>query len=187
MAIEFTDIESDFHELRGFVLTDLEIVTSAPKGGNYTAVLLVMTACEALGVLRYGTKDGGVDYFENYLLPKQWRVVSKSLYGALRNGLAHSFSTKLIVEATVNPIEIGISWSKEKHLNFDSKRSILFINVHRLSSDLRDAFTRYESELRQDAELRDRYSAWRKKQRVFHVKGGMEKVCWDELLKQTKT
>src|SRR5207253_713989 len=100
MAIDFENIRKDFEELQGFVLTDLEIITRAPTGGNYAAALLITTACEALGTLLYGTDSGGTDFFANYLLPPRWRPVAKSIYDALRNGLAHSFSTKAIVNAS---------------------------------------------------------------------------------------
>jgi hypothetical protein len=90
VAVEFNEIKDDFLELEGFVLTDLGIITNAPKGGNYAAALLITAACEALGTLRYGRKDAGVDFFENYLVPEQWREVSKSIYHALRDGLAQT-------------------------------------------------------------------------------------------------
>lgn len=187
MAVEFNKIKDDFLELEGFVLNDLGIITDAQKGGNYATVLLITTACEALGMLRYGKKDGGVDFFENYLLPEQWRVVSKSTYDALRNGLAHSFSTKAIVNASDRPIELGISWSKEPHFSYDSNRSVLFLNIQQLSKDLRGAFSRYQSELQQDADLRDRFVKWRKKQRVYRVKNKGEREKWNALVKQAVT
>ena len=83
MAVKFDDIRADFLELKGFVLSDLEIITSAPGGGNYAAALLITTACEALGTVRYGKKDEGVDFFRDYLLPEKWRPVGKSIYDAL--------------------------------------------------------------------------------------------------------
>jgi hypothetical protein len=88
VAVAFNEIKDDFLELQGFVLTDLGIITNAPKGGNYAAALLITTACEALGTLRYGKKDGGVDFFENYLLPGQWRMVSKSILRRIKEWLS---------------------------------------------------------------------------------------------------
>jgi hypothetical protein len=181
MAVEFNEIKDDFLELEGFVLTDLGIITNAPKGGNYAAALLITTACEALGTLRYGTKDGGIKFFESYLLPEQWRVVSHSIYDALRNGLAHSFATKVIVNASDKPTELYISWSKEAHFSYDSNRSLLFLNIQQLSKDLRGAFAQYQSELQQDANLRDRFVVRRRKQRVYHVRNESEKEKWDAL------
>lgn len=187
MAVEFNEIKDEYLELERFVLTDLGIITNDPKGGNYAAALLITTACEVLGTLRYGKKDGGVDFFENYLLPEQWRVVSKSIYDALRNGLAHSFSTKVIVNASDRPVELGISWSKENHFSYDSRRSVLFLNIQHLSKDLRGAFSRYQSELEQYPDLRDKFVKWRKKQRVYQVQNEGEREKWNALVEQAVT
>jgi hypothetical protein len=183
VAVTFENIKDDFLELKNFVLNDLELIRNAPKGGNYAATLLVVTACEAAGTLRYGKKDGGLDFFRDYLVPKKWRSVSKSIYSALRNGLAHSFVTKAILKATDRPIELGISWSKKNHFEYDSGRTTLFINVQEISKNLREAFEQYEGELRQQAELRDRFITWRKKQRVFEVEDRDEKEAWKVLVK----
>jgi hypothetical protein len=183
VATTFESIKDDFSELRNFVLHDIELIRSAPVGGNYAAVLLVVTACEAVGTLRYGKKDGGLDFFRAYLVPEKWRYVSKSIYGALRNGLAHFFLTKAILKVADKPIEIGISWSKENHFEYDSDRATLFINVQEISKDLRTAFHQYEEELKQNAELRDRFIKWRTRQGVFEVTGQSEKEAWNELVK----
>ena len=141
-----------------------------------------MTACEALGSLRYGKKDGGSDFFENYLLPKKWRIVSRSIYDALRNGLAHSFSTKVFISAPDKPIELGISWGKETHFSYDSNCSVLFINVLQLSNDLRNAFSRYKTELQQAPELRDLFVVWRKKQRFYKLQNINDIFNWKMLI-----
>jgi hypothetical protein len=187
MAIEFEDIRKDFEDLQGFVLTDLAIITSVPTGGNYAAALLITTACEALGLLRYGTDNGGTDFFANYLLPPSWRPVAKSIYDALRNGLAHSFSTKAIVNASDNPIELGVSWSKESHLTYDPTKAVLFLNVQQLAQDLRAAFAKYQSELQQDAALRDEFVTRRRKKRVYEVQNESEKLAWKGLIKYPVT
>src|SRR5262245_55326063 len=119
MAVAFGQISVDFLELKNYILHDLDIITSSPHGGNYAAALLIVTACEAAGTVRYGKRDGGVDFFKEYLLPKKWKPVSKSIYNALRHGLAHSFFTKAILKATDKPIELGISWRRENHFEYD--------------------------------------------------------------------
>lgn len=184
MAVTFANIEADFSELRDFVLFDLNLITSSPEGGNYAAALLIVTACEAAGMLRYGNRDGGLAFFREYLMPRKWHPVSKSIYDALRNGLAHSFVTKAILKATSKPIELGISWDKENHFEYDSGRTTLFINVQDFSKSLKEAFYRYEEELKQSAELRYLFVKWRKKQRVHEVKNEKEKNEWKKLLNQ---
>jgi hypothetical protein len=183
LAATFENIKDEFSELKNFVLYDLNLITSASQGGNYAAALLVVTACEAAGTLRYGKNDGGLDFFRDYLVPEKWRPVSKSIYGALRNGLAHSFLTKAILKAADNPIELGISWSKENHFEYDPGRATLFINVQEISKKLKEAFQRYEEELKKHAELRNQFIKWRKKQRVFEVTDQKEKKAWKTLVK----
>jgi hypothetical protein len=182
MASQFSDIKDDFTELRHFILNDLGIITNASEGGNYAAALLITTACEALGTLRYGKRDGGADFFKEYLMPGKWQPVVKSIYDALRNGLAHSFVTKVILQPANRPIDLGISWSKEVHFKYDPDRGTLFLNVRQLSKDLYQAFERYETELKSDAKLRDRYLVWRKKQRTCEVKNRTEKEAWKRLI-----
>jgi hypothetical protein len=108
-------------------------------------------------------------------------------YDALRNGLAHSFSTKVIVNAADTPIELGISWSKETHFSYDSSRSVLFLNIQQLSKDLCGAFSQYQSELQQAADLRDRFVRWRQKQRVYQVQNEGEREKWNALVEQAVT
>ena len=182
MAVPFDKIKADFSELRDFVINDLNLITNAPKGGNYAAALLVVTACEAAGSLRYGSTDGGLDFFREYLIPKKWSPVSKSIYDALRNGLAHSFVTKAILKATNKPVELGISWSNENHFEYDPSRATVFINIQEFSKSLKEAFRRYEEELKEHAELRDRFIRCRKKQRVYEVRNPTEKSEWKKLL-----
>lgn len=97
MSGSFDLIEKEFYKLRDFVLNDLALLVILPKGGNYAAALLVATACEALGLLRYESGKGD-EFFKNYLVPERWRPVASTIFDALRNGLAHSFETKVIVQ-----------------------------------------------------------------------------------------
>jgi tetratricopeptide (TPR) repeat protein len=55
-------------------------------------VLVVTSACEALGRLRFGTESGGSRFFGEYLLPVDWRPAANHLYDAVRNGLAHAYT-----------------------------------------------------------------------------------------------
>lgn len=182
MAVSFENIKDEFRVLRDFVLNDLELIISAPRGGNYAATLLVVTACEAVGTLRYGRKDAGWEFFRDYLVAEKWRPVSKSIYSALRNGLSHSFVTKAILKVTDRPIELGISWSKENHFEYDPGLATLFINVREISNNLIEAFDRYEEELSHQGQLRDRFITWRKKQKVVEVNGQDEIDEWKKLV-----
>jgi len=187
VGTSFEAIEDKFSELRTFILDDLSLITRPLQGGNYAAALLVVTACEAVGRLRYGRADGGLGFFRVYLVPEKWRPVSGSIYNALRNGLAHSFLTKVILKAADNPIELGISKYKEQHFKYDPGRSILFINIQSFAKDLKEAFHSYEEELKRDKVLRDRFINTIKKQRVIQVRDPKEKEAWRKLIKQQMT
>lgn len=89
MAISYQAIEKDFRNLRDFILNDLELILSHQTGGNYSAILLITAACEAVGRLRYGARNGGGHFFREYLLPPEWSTVGNFLYDGLRNGLSH--------------------------------------------------------------------------------------------------
>jgi hypothetical protein len=116
------------------------------------------------GWLRYGKKDGGTDFFSNYLLPECWQGVGPDLYDALRNGIAHGYETKTIRLAG-RSIEVGISWRKKPHLSFDEDegQKMICVNIRELAAHLGRALDRYEAELGECAELRDRFHrCWRK-------------------------
>lgn len=182
MAIPFKTIDESFRNLRAFILHDLELIVSRPKGGNYAAVLLITSACEALGRLRYGTEDGGGSFFRYYLLPEGWQSVAAHLYDALRNGLAHAYATKMVVQVGDRPVEIVISWREKEHLSFASDQSQLFINVQVLATSLHKAFGRYEKDLRSDTQLRELYHKWITRRAQVHVTQQYARETWQRLL-----
>ena len=95
----------EFETLSKSVLDELDLIDGQASGGNHAAVLLVMTACEAVGRGVFGTSNGGARFFRDYMLPKEWHGVAKSLFDVLRNGLAHSFETKTMVQVGDRPME----------------------------------------------------------------------------------
>lgn len=65
--------------------------------------------------------------------------------GALRAGMTIVEPTggnTGIVNVSDNPIELGISWSTESHLTYDSANAVLFLNVQQLAQALQNAFGR---------------------------------------------
>ena len=180
MAVAFETIAESFRRLRKFVLHDLELIVSEATGGNYAAVLLVTSACEALGRLRFGTESGGNLLFRDYLLPNDWQPVAGHLYDALRNGLAHGYAAKTIVQVGDRPVELVISWREKEHLSFAAEQSQLFINVQVLAEALGEAFDRYEKELRSRPELRERYRRWVRKKAEVHVTRPRDQEVWHQ-------
>jgi hypothetical protein len=123
---------------------------------NYTAALLIACACEALAWFRYGDKYKGDQFLSEMMLPSQWQPAAKSLYGALRNGLAHAFETMTIV---IGPrqIEIGVDWGRHTHLTFDPTHSLLNLNIFTMAEDLEQVINRYEEELKTSGEARAKF------------------------------
>lgn len=182
MAISFNKIEKEFRELRDFILNDLNLILAQRTGGNYSAMLLITAACEALGHLRYGTKSGGQRFFAEYLLPTNWQTVGKSLYNGLRNGLAHAYRTKTIIVVGKRRLEIGISWKERPHLTYNTDQSCLYLNVKTLANSLHAAFHRYEKELKDDSRLRMTFQTWMNKESEVRVQDSKEQVVWNKLL-----
>lgn len=181
MVSEFTEIKDAFSELKDFILNDVKIISESPVGGNYAATLVITTACEVLGPLRF-ENSGEKNFFKEYLTPDKWKPVSFSIYDALRNGLAHSFSPKAIVNVGNKSIEIGVSWREMPHFELDEAKSILFINVKKLSDNLYLALGKYEKELESSAELCNRFKVKRNKKRSVHVQSQEELKSWSAIL-----
>jgi hypothetical protein len=177
----FDLIEKEFYELRDFVLNDLDLLINLPKGSNYTAALLVATACEVLGRLRYESGKGD-EFFKNYLVPENWRPVASTIFDALRNGLAHSFATKVIVQIPGKELNLGISWKEKPHFVYDAKESCVYLNVRNLSYALRHAFEQYETELRTDTNLCELFRKRRRKKMTINVRNDAERQEWERLL-----
>ena len=181
MTISFDSIKNDFYELRDFILNDLELLVSLPRGGNYAAALLITTACETIGRLRYKAGDGS-EFFKNYLVPNDWKPVAFSIFDALRNGLAHSFATKAIIQIPEAPLELGISWKEKPHFTYDPNEGCVYINIADLSRALKRGFDIYEKELRADPKLSDLFRKRRQRKRALDVRDHTEGEAWKKLL-----
>jgi hypothetical protein len=168
------------------VLTDLDLIVQQDNGGNYAAVLLVMTACDAVGRAVFESASGGARFFRDYMLPAEWHSVAKSLFDVLRNGLAHSFETKTIVQVGDRPIELGISWRRESHLRFDQARSLIMINVKELAGKLHEALALLEAKMSSDPQLQRAFVKGRRKSRTHEVLGNANQAAWQKLLGATR-
>jgi hypothetical protein len=181
VTVPFDSIKNEFYELRDFILNDLDLLVWLPRGGNYAAALLIATACEAIGQLRYET-GGGSKFFKNYLVPNDWRPVASSIFDALRNGLAHSFATKAILQIPEAPLELGISWKDKSHFTYDPNEGCVYINVADLSRALKHALEVYGKELQADPKLCDLFRKRRQRKRIVDVLDPAEREAWKRLL-----
>lgn len=181
MSVPFESIAESFGTVRTFLLRDLKLLVELPEGGNYAAALLTISACEALGMVRYGREHAGCAFFAAYLLPEPWQPAAPDLFDALRHGLAHSYETKALLQLEGGPVELVVSWRECPHLSYNADRRRLFVNVQSLFAALKSAIDRYESELRGDPTLRERFVKWSRRGREVHIPEGRRKL-WASLL-----
>src|ERR1035441_7684288 len=92
MEIVFKEIEKEFGETFGYVRQDIVELLKSDRPLHYTVALLVCCACEMLTWHR-GLRDDQANEVFTSLLPdtEPYRAAGKTLWKALRNGLAHNF------------------------------------------------------------------------------------------------
>jgi hypothetical protein len=172
LAVSFEKIEPHFVKVRSFVLNDLRRILRLRVGGNYAAGLIIVCACEEVARLWCDRREGELIFAR--MLPPKWYPVRKSLYKALRNGLAHFYETQAI-SLHESCIKLSISWREKPHLTFSDKGE-LYLNVRSMARELRKVFAAFESELRGDAALRDQF--WtRSKQPLVIADVGATEAC----------
>jgi hypothetical protein len=159
MAISFEKVRLDFEQLRRLVIDDLKRVVEQRIGGNYAAGLIVVCGCEALARLWHGAPDGEL-VFSKRMLPEDWRPVGKSLYNALRNGLAHFYETKDI-SLNGQRVTLALSWRKHRHLSLSDDQRTLYLNVRTMARDLERTFDDFAQQLQKDTSSRDLF--WTKR------------------------
>jgi len=115
MVVSFTDIEDKFDRVFGFIQRDLERTLTLDPGGDFAVPGLATCACETLARYRCGSSEGA-EVFLRLLPDGPFRVIGKSVYDILRNGLVHRYDTADIrIEGKT--IRLAISWRAEPHLS----------------------------------------------------------------------
>ena len=186
MAIPFVQIEKEFDRLRRFLKADLDLILQPGMGGNYVSVTLITCACDALGWLHYGQKNGGAKFFSEKLLPQEWKEVGKTIYDAVRNGLVHSYETKDIM-VNGSKIVVAISRKDRPHLTFSTDKKYLYLNVRQLAQDLERALCDYENQLKENEETRETFFKYMTKERELFVENPKEAAMWESLLNRFAT
>jgi hypothetical protein len=92
--ITFQEIEKEFRETFGYVRQDIAKILEQDLRLHYTIALLVCCACEMLTWHRNLREE----QVFTFLLPdtKPYKAIGKTLWEALRNGLAHNFRPSTI-------------------------------------------------------------------------------------------
>jgi hypothetical protein len=182
MAVEYEAIRTKFERVRNYVTRDLDLVTNQATGGNYLAASLITCTCDAIAYLKFGKPYRGDLFFEE-LLPHLWQPVSRDLYDAIRHGIVHAYDTKSIAIGD-KKLDVAISWGAKPHLHLSAAGDALYINVQRLATDLKEALDRFETGLKNDANLRDAF--FKSMHRARELYANPTKVGrWEELLAQT--
>ena len=91
-GIVFQDIEKEFKETFGYVRQDIAKILEMDLRLHYTITLLVCCACEMLTWHRNLKEEQAFEVFTS-LLPdaEPYKNLGKTLWEAIRNGLAHNF------------------------------------------------------------------------------------------------
>ena len=182
MTVSFAAIEGRFDRVFGFIRRDLERILTLKEGGNFAVALLATCACETLAKYRYRSGEGAAAF--KTLLPQgPYRVVAKTLYDILRNGLVHRDAADLRFDGKT--LQFTVAWKKSQHLSIiEGDVPNLVINVNDLCASLFSAFDEYETELRNSGEARDRFLQTYRKDSEKKVHDG-EIDAWLEILKQS--
>ena len=159
---------AQFDELRRFVLEDLDRIVDQPVGGNFAVAALVGCSYDLLGKLQ--ARRPHKVFAES--LPEPWPAVAKSLYDALRNGLVHTYSPKVIEVG--DGVRLAISWKAHTHLSWEKDHLVL--RVPDLVDGLRDRWTAYNQLLRSSSAARAQFATAFQAQKVRV--GRVELAAW---------
>jgi hypothetical protein len=127
---------------------------------------LITCACETLAHLKHGVRQGELFFAE--LLPPVCKALASPLYGAIRNGTVHLYDTK-IIRVEGQKLEIVISWREMPHLHRTPDGAYIYVNVQDLAKELRVAMDRFELQLRNDPQSRERFAKGMLESREIHV------------------
>jgi hypothetical protein len=167
-SVSFSQIEKDFKESLGYIRQDIKAVHSGHNTLNYTLALLIGCGCEMLAVAEGDWRHRrGEEVFQHFL-SGDWKLLADRLYTMLRDGLAHSFDTKLLV-ADGRHIQVFVAWSQVEVIRLGTYRWTedapvalgVWIGMKGLASALCARIDDFEAALRSDEHVRQTYRAAR--------------------------
>lgn len=112
------------------------------------------------------------------MLPDEFKPIARNLFDAIRNGIAHGYETKSI-RIGDKPLDIGISWRQQPHLQFSPDKKVLYLNVQTMSKQILDLLEEYETLLVAEPQLRMQFSkamriSWTEKLNDAELKAWMK-------------
>ena len=91
------------------------------------------------------------------------QYMARDIVDALRNGLAHTFDTKL-VQVGGKQVELVVSWGAEEHLRSEADPPRLYLNVRTMWEDLRQSLAACDGRLQSDPAWAERVpDDWKKR------------------------
>ena len=159
VEIAFKEIEKEFNETFGYVRQDIAEILNKNLGLNYTIALLVCCACQMLTWHRNLRDDQAYEVFTS-LLPdtEPYKAVGKTLWEALRNGLAHNFRPDTIkIEDDEWRFTISSRQPGPRMRVTKGQPHWIHLNIRALSSRVIPQIDAYEQELRASADARLRF------------------------------
>ncbi len=159
--VAFAQIEKEFKETFGYVRQDMAEIRKADLGLNYTVTLLICSACQMLAWHR-DLKDHQI--FTS-LLPndERYRLIGKTIFEALRNGLAHRFRPDT-VKIGNEQWRFSIAWQGGPHASaIEGKPNWLQLNVKVLAERITAQIDAYHVELQNSARARVNFQGKSKK------------------------
>ena len=187
-SLSFVEIKGAFDQSLGYIRNDITALRQGAHTVNYTIALLVGCACEVLAAGR-GDRKHAEKILEGLLPSDDWRLLSKKLYTALRDGLAHGFDTKNLQVGGGN-VPLCISWgSKEviaiRDTDIPTSPKVrglgVYIGIQPLAKALCEMIDEFEEELRQDEAARKRFKRAYDHDRLARLTND-EAAAWERLL-----
>jgi hypothetical protein len=170
----FSDIQKEFDQTFGYVRQDIGAILNKDLRLHYTITLLACCACEMLA----WHNDVPEHAIFVALLPDtpDYKRIGKTLWEALRNGLAHNFRPDTIKIGT-NHWRFSISSDSAPLITGTAgDPHWIRINIREFSRLVIARVDAYERELRTSAEARTRFKE-RLKRTTKVIPAEAEKVC----------
>jgi hypothetical protein len=159
MEITFQQIKTEFDQTFGYVRQDIAKILEMDIKLHYTIALLVCCGCEMLTWHRNLRDDQAWEVFGS-LLPdaRAFKAISKPLWEALRNGLAHNFRPDTIRVGNGDWRFTILSQPSAPLVAItNGQPNWIHLNIRKVSSRVISQINAYEQELHANPDARRRF------------------------------